>query len=232
LAGGIDARRVRLGLSRRALCKLASVHEDAIRSIANGHDPRAETLAALMETLRRVELGGAAVEQRPVGLAEPSLSSYRSKTAVRHGAEKIPEWSVSEHLPIGPAMEGGRLGRRGEADAFHQAALLFPASLVRRELQGDAEDFCWGEMAGSTMLPDLADGDRVLIDRRSTAPIQPAMFAVDEGMGLTARWLEYVSGSQPPLYRLRCSDPRFAASEVSANQITILGRIVWVGRRL
>ncbi len=82
------------------------------------------------------------------------------------------------------------------------------------------------------MAPELEDGDQVLIDRRSVQPIQPGIFVVDEGIGLTARWVEYIPGSEPRHYRVRCSNSRFAPYDTSAENVRILGRIVWMSWRI
>ncbi len=82
------------------------------------------------------------------------------------------------------------------------------------------------------MSPTFRRGDRVLFDRRSTVPVDPGIFAIDEGIGIATKWVEHIPYSDPPFYRVSYEDKHFDTYEVAANEVRIVGRAVWLARRL
>jgi hypothetical protein len=146
------------------------------------------------------------------------------KYAIEHGPGR--------YMAVTAAPGGGRLGGGSREPSEQDETLLFPTDLIEDGLRGEASDFYWADIVGRALAPDLMPGDRVLIDRRAIEPIQPGFFAVDEGIGLTGRVVEYIPGSEPRRYRIRSNDQRALPYDVDANKIDILGRIVWMSRSL
>ena len=229
----IDARCAQLGISRAKVCHRAGLGEDCIRKIAEGHVPGPSRLSAIARGLDvpieiligLINPSGRAPRPLP---AAPAVDSTRALAE----PENITPSYRAQLVPVAALKDGGYLGRAPAQAGVDPATVMFRAELIIDRLHGRPSDFRWAEIAGSAMAPDLCEGDEVLIDCRVTQPIEPALFALDEGIGCTARWVEFVPGSAPPRYRVRCSDNRFAASDVAAGQIRIAGRIVWLGRRL
>jgi hypothetical protein len=164
------------------------------------------------------------------GLSSPGAAPYVSAAEGERALSRPAAATGPGHVMIASLPGGGRLG--GQSAYPEAESQAFPVRLIEERLRGEPPDFHWAEIAGSVMAPDLADGDQVLIDRRALHPVQPAMFAIDEGMGFTARWLEFIPGSEPRQYRVRCSDDRSSIHDVAADLILVLGRIVWVGHAL
>jgi hypothetical protein len=170
-------------------------------------------------------------EELRIGFREPDAAPYVPR--VSQFAEGYPQVAdLPGHVFVAPSPGGGRLGADRPGDTVGAEPMLFPASLIHRKLRGQPTDFWWAEFIGGAMAPELIDGDNVLVDRRALQPIEPGMFALDEGIGLTARWVEYIPGSMPARYRVRCSDVRCASYDIAADDIRVLGRIVWMSRRL
>jgi hypothetical protein len=236
LLARIDARCAELRLSRRALCRAADLKDDCIRTIARGNEPKMATLTALARQLHvSVDyLTGAVNSSGPASFAEPEPNAYVPRRVASAATVPLGPYLAesSDMVAISPMPGGGWLGGHRREEATSERPILFSAALIERRLEGRPTDFWWAEITGKAMAPELDHGDKVLIDRRSTQPVQPGMFAVNEGIGSTARWVEYVPGSAPPLYRVRCSDTRFAPYDVPAAEMTILGRIVWLSRCL
>ena len=85
---------------------------------------------------------------------------------------------------------------------------------------------------GDSMEPVLASGDRILIDVSRTVPVPPGIFVIWDGMGLVAKRIEHVPLSEPPRVVLRSLNPAYDSHECLAEEIRVVGRAVWVSRRL
>ena len=51
-------------------------------------------------------------------------------------------------------------------------------------------------------------------------------------MGLVARRIEHVRHSEPPRVMIMSVNPEYASHERLAEEIRVVGRAVWAGRRL
>ena len=122
-------------------------------------------------------------------------------------------------------------GGSGEEDFIGEPDLL-PVGLIEGELNGQAPDFLLMAIEGTSMVPDLLSGDRVLIDRRKTNPSQPGIFALFDGFGIVAKLVERVPRSDPPQLRMISRDPGLKPYEATLDEARIIGRIVWIARRV
>ena len=85
---------------------------------------------------------------------------------------------------------------------------------------------------GDSMAPVLSSGDRILIDVSRKVPVPPGIFVIWDGMGLVAKRIEHVPHSDPPRVVLKSLNPEYDSYERLAEEIRIVGRAVWVSRRL
>ena len=109
---------------------------------------------------------------------------------------------------------------------------LLPDPLIRHELRAKPEDLRMITVDGDAMEPLLSSGDRVLIDATQQVPIPPGTFVVWDVMGLVARRIEHVRHSEPPRVMIMSVNPEYASHERLAEEIRVVGRAVWAGRRL
>ncbi|WP_417615355.1 S24 family peptidase [Parasphingorhabdus sp.] len=130
-----------------------------------------------------------------------------------------------EILPSYAGMGGGGTGE-GDTEIG-----LVPRSLIEQELRATPTDFLMIDVRGDSMMPDFQHGDQILIDKRDTNPIQPGSFALWDGDGYVVKLVERMP-QKPGWYRIFSSNGRYAAYEVDAEQIKIMGRPVWFARRL
>ena len=63
------------------------------------------------------------------------------------------------------------------------------------------------------MLPTLHDGDIVLVDLQRRSPTPPGIFVLHDGMGLVAKRLEHIPGSEPPRLRVISDNQRYSPYE-------------------
>ena len=134
------------------------------------------------------------------------------------------------YLPVDvlPSYAGMGGGGTGEGD-LEQA--LVPRSLVEDELRAKPTDLLLIEARGESMAPDFLHGDQILIDKRDTNPVQPGSFALWDGDGYVVKLVERIPRERGR-YRIFSANGRFSAYEVEEDEIKIMGRPVWFGRRL
>ena len=85
---------------------------------------------------------------------------------------------------------------------------------------------------GDSMEPLVSTSDRNLIDLSRQVPVPPGIFVIWDGMGLVAKRIEHVRHSDPPRVVLKPLNPEYDSYELPAEEVRVIGRAVWVSRRL
>ena len=83
-----------------------------------------------------------------------------------------------------------------------------------------------------SMEPLASRGDRILIDISERDPVAPGIFVAWDSMGLVTKRIEHVPHSEPPRVSLKSANPEYDSYKCLADEIRIVGRAVWVARRL
>ncbi len=109
---------------------------------------------------------------------------------------------------------------------------LLADPLIRHEFRARPEDLRMITVDGDSMEPLLSSGDRLLIDLSRRVPVPPGIFVIWDGMGLVAKRIEHVPLSEPPRVRIKSVNPDYPGYERLAEEIRVVGRAVWVSRRL
>jgi phage repressor protein C with HTH and peptisase S24 domain len=109
---------------------------------------------------------------------------------------------------------------------------LFPDAIVRHEFRARHEDLRIITIDGDSMEPLLSSGDRILIDSSQKVPVPPGIFVVWDGMGLVAKRVEHIPNSEPPKIVIRSINPEYQTYERTADEVNIVGRVIWTAKRL
>lgn len=227
---------IRSRVAHRTVAEIKTVQPEAAEILAR--------LDAL--NLRQRELAGA------LGIEENKLSKVRKGERRLTAGEvlKAREWLSGvernggyieaadlpdnnperDYLPVQilPSFAGMGGGGTGEGD---QEVALISRRLVEDELRARPGDLLLIEARGSSMEPDFQHGDQILIDKRDLNPAQPGSFALWDGDAYVIKLVERVPRQSGRL-RIFSANDRFSAYEVEADQVQIMGRPVWFGRRL
>ena len=142
---------------------------------------------------------------------------------VPRGFSVIPEIDVRASAGPGAVHEGLEETK---------ATWLFPEPLIRHELRATPEHLRLITVDGDSMEPLLAPGDRILVDTSQRIPVPPGIFVIWDGMGLVAKRVEHVPSSDPPKITVRSINPEYAPYELTGEEVNIVGRVVWAGKRL
>ena len=127
-------------------------------------------------------------------------------------------------LPTSVADDGGRTY---SADVV-KAEWKFPPSWLRDEMRLAIDSTDVVKIDGPSMVPDLNDGDRVLIDRKHRDPRQGGIFAVREGDGIIVKHVELVrSENGEPRIRCISSNKTYQPFELvlDGDSVDIIGRV-------
>jgi phage repressor protein C with HTH and peptisase S24 domain len=63
-------------------------------------------------------------------------------------------------------------------------------------------------------------------------PVSPGIFAIWDGMGLVAKRIEHEPNSDPPMLVIKSVNPEYQTYQRMAEEVHIIGRVVWTSRRL
>jgi phage repressor protein C with HTH and peptisase S24 domain len=85
-------------------------------------------------------------------------------------------------------------------------------------------------ISGDSMNPTLAHNDMVLIDTSKKHPTPPSIFVLFDGFGLVAKRCEYIETTGK--IRLSSDNPTYSSYERSADEVVIVGRVVWFAREI
>lgn len=122
--------------------------------------------------------------------------------------------------------------------AFHEGleetkvTWLFPEAVVRHEFRTPPNELRMITVDGDSMEPLLSSGDRILIDTSQRVPVPPGIFVIWDGMGLVAKRVEHIPNSDPPKVLIKSVNPEYQAYERIAEEVNVVGRVVWAARRL
>lgn len=108
----------------------------------------------------------------------------------------------------------------------------FPDPIIRHEFRSRPEDLRMITIDGDSMEPLLGSGDRIVLDSSQKIPVPPGIFVIWDGMGLVAKRVEHVPNTEPPRVVLRSVNPNYESYERDAEEVAVVGRVIWVSKRL
>ena len=116
------------------------------------------------------------------------------------------------------------------ADGF----MRFSEEWLRVELGVRLRDLYMIRASGDSMEPTFRSGDALLIDRRATIPDSEGIYIMRSGASLLVKRLQLLPGrrvrvsSDNPLYQ----PYELLVSDLNDDDVAVIGRVVWSGRRL
>ncbi len=148
-------------------------------------------------------------------------------------------------LPGAPLVAGPEVTVEGSAGAgtlaeefVSETALWhWPENMIRHEAVAEPGNLRILRVRGNSMEPELRDGDRIVVDVSRRLPATGETFVLWDGIGLVVKHVEVVRGDaadedEPPHLRLISANPDYAPYSCLARDAHILGKVVWVVRRV
>lgn len=206
-AEDIKTRFEALDITQSEFAEMIGLTQDKVSKALGGKRQwKAAEVAMIQKAFAKIDENGVVRPDLPIG-------------------EKSRDYLPIEVLPSYAGMGGG-----GSGEGDPERALV-PRALVEDELRAKPSDLLLIEARGDSMMPDFIHGDQILIDKRDRNPVQPGAFALWDGDGYVVKLVERVPRERGR-YRIFSANERFSAYEVEEDEITIMGRPVWFGRRL
>lgn len=116
--------------------------------------------------------------------------------------------------------------------AGEQPSCQFHRDWIKNELKVSPTDLRLAVIQGDSMSPTLHAGDIVLIDTTKKQPSPPGIFVMHDGMGLSAKRLEFIGSPASGKLRVACDNPHYSSYESLRDEASIIGRVVWFSRAL
>lgn len=148
---------------------------------------------------------------------------WEKRIEVPEGFTSVPEIDVRASAGPGALHDGP------EAIA---GAWLFPDAMLRHELRVRPGDLRVITIHGDSMEPLLSSGDRIMVDLSQRVAAPPGIFVIWDGLGVVAKRVEHVPNADPPTLRLSSVNPAYQSYERSAEEVNVIGRVIWVARRM
>ncbi len=152
----------------------------------------------------------------------------RAVVAKPGAAQDADDYVLVPMLDVGASAGGGALNDREEAES----ALAFQARWVRQIASGSPNALSVIRVDGDSMLPTLAHGDPILVDTADAGDrLRDGIYVMRVDGALLVKRLAI----NPATRRLTIRSDNDAYPDwpdCDPAQIEIIGRVVWVGRRL
>lgn len=131
-------------------------------------------------------------------------------------------------LAIGASAGAGALIGEESADGH----FAFDARWLREITKGRPEDLSIIRVSGDSMVPTLSDGDDILVDRGDgVEALRDGIYVLRRDDALSVKRIAVNPAGRRVTIKSDNPDYRSFA-DVKLSAITIIGRVVWAGRRL
>ena len=121
------------------------------------------------------------------------------------------------------------------ADEFvaERARWFLPEGMIRYEGGANPGAIRVLRVRGESMEPELSEGDRLLVDTARRVPETGEMFVLWDGTGLVVKRVEPVHGNGAAHeLRLKSANPDYNDYTVLAEDVHIVGKVLWTVRRV
>jgi phage repressor protein C with HTH and peptisase S24 domain len=173
---------------------------------------------------RKLEEQDRATLARFLGVGEEELREAQEKSYVKSSMRReLGEWVEVPRLDLGASAGPGRVAEAEAAfDTFRfSRRWLDEQGLARAQLSAI-------RVEGDSMEPVLNDGDEILIDC-SPRPFRDGIHVVRLGDTLMVK---RVASAGPGRVALLSQNYAYPPVEVAADEVAIIGRVVWKGGRV
>ena len=131
----------------------------------------------------------------------------------------VPRYAV--HAGAGPGMEV-----QSEQIVDH---LAFKTEWLKTAMGLMSDKLALITARGDSMEPAIGDGDLMLLDMRELRTLDPSIYVVRMEQSLVAKRLQRLTDGR---VRINSDNPLYGSETVHSEEIQILGRVVWIGRKV
>jgi repressor LexA len=152
------------------------------------------------------------------------LARYFGVAEARLGGPELPGLVAITRLDVGASAGPGGLV---EGEARRRPGALDPALLRQLGVRPAAASMI--RVEGDSMMPTLADGDEILVDRdRCRLAARPALYVLRIDGAVMVKRLRVLGAEIEVL----SDNPDFVPRLCAAEDVEVVGRVVWLSRSL
>jgi hypothetical protein len=161
-------------------------------------------------------------------LGGPARDAIRALPAEAAGARRGADLVLVPHLDIGASAGPGALA----GDESPRARLGFQAAWLRELTGGSFAGLSIIRVAGDSMLPTLAHGDDILVDRGDAAErLRDGIYVLRVEDALIVKRLALHPAARG--FTIRSDNSAYPDwTDCDPASVEVIGRVVWAGRRL
>jgi transcriptional regulator with XRE-family HTH domain len=223
---GLHHAREARGMTRSDLVRLSGVSKQQLSRLENGQirlrlDHLKPFASHLGYTPEQILLWG-----RYPGTGEDDLSdrSHPKTLPMTPPPATVPELDtrVVDGAPMRDARKGG-----SRADPMKSESWSFPPSFVHEQLHSSPERLLVVEVAGDSMAPTIASGERVIIDTGHTTPSPDGLYAMrDSFNSIVVRRLQVMHATRPTRAKVLFDNPKHPSEDAPLGEIEIVGKVI------
>lgn len=206
----LRSQMIRKGLNPKTLAERANVGRSFVYDILSGRscNPTSGKIASIADEL------GVSMQYLLNGVHSTSSNIQRgwadiakiSKLQVENTADKNIVVSIEDHNPT------------------H----YFTETWIRETIESAPENIRSLRISCDSMQPSLQADDYILIDTSKKNISPPGIFVIFDGVSLKARRLEMLS---PGKILVRADNNSYSQYETTPQEINIIGKMIWLGRK-
>ena len=214
----IQERLAKLGMSQAELARRVKVAQPTINALIKGNNATSKHLhriAAELET-SPAWLAGETDDDAPVTIAPSALDALTEKL----------DLAIVPQLELGYSMGAGAI-----FDQYEQKGVVpFQRAWLRSMMRGAIADLFVARGDGDSMQPTILDGDIILVDTaQRDIRQQDRIWAIAYGdLGMVKRVRRRPDGS----YLLLSDNATVPPIECADEEMHVVGRVIWIGRRI
>lgn len=151
-----------------------------------------------------------------------------AEPAAPYGSEGNVEYVHIPRYEVNASAGGGAIVHSEQVVDY----LSFRADWVRSTLGVSVRDLVLISVIGDSMEPSLSEGDVVLLDMTTTSVLDGSIYALQLNGGLLVKRIQRMLDGSLVVKSDNARYDTETVSEDKADRLKIIGRVVWVGRRL
>lgn len=228
-----------VGLKQAELARRANLPRQEINKRENGKPmtvEKAKLIAPHLDVPWPVLMG---IDGVSVGMPE-------ERKARPTALPSLPEHTRGDLPGVAEIDSVGGLGSGGEAvvEAFTAGQTDIISAESVKDFWGLPQAYLGGELGmklanvrilevrGDSMEPTLHSTDRVMVNLADRIPTPEGLFAFFDGYGVAVKRLEIIPRSDPPSILAIADNPKHTQRTYTFDEVNIIGRVVWVARRM
>lgn len=164
---------------------------------------------------------------KAAGVSVEWLATGRGAQVKTRGETRAPEASegIYSSRQAAARSASARMGLQGPRFVEH---VSLQPEWVQRVLNVDPRATALVEVVGDSMSPAIDEGDVVLVDLREVRFRHDGIYVLRTGNDLAVKRLQ----RQPDgSILIRSDNPAYESNTVKAEELALLGRVVWIGGR-